>query len=162
MHATRRVCRMLDEEHRATLELLARVQRAAGSDAAAPGLSPALAGALASALAHEIGRHFAFEEQQLFPRLREGGAGDLATLLLEEHGTLNAVAAELLPLARRAAAGEVLDAAGATALRRTALEWAERLEAHIDKETRALLPALDEVLDEAADGELALGYAETA
>jgi hemerythrin-like domain-containing protein len=153
---------MLDEEHRATLDLLARVQRAAGGDAAALGLSPALAGALVRSLEHEIGRHFGFEEQQLFPRLHEGGVGDLATLLLEEHGTLNAVAAELLPLARRAAAGEPLAPASAAALRRTALEWAERLEAHIDKETRALLPALDEVLDETADGELALGYAETA
>jgi hemerythrin-like domain-containing protein len=158
MNVTRRVCRMLDDEHRATLELLARVSRAARSDADWP---PALAGTLVRALEREIGRHFAFEEQQLFPRLHQGGAGDLAALLLEEHGTLNAVAAELLPLARRAAAGEARGDCGAAALRRTALEWAERLESHIDKETRALLPALDEVLDDAADGELALGYAET-
>jgi hemerythrin-like domain-containing protein len=160
MNPSRRVCRVLDDEHRTTMELLARVQHAAaGGD---PPALPRLGATLARALEHEIGRHFDFEEQQLFPRLHEGGAGDLATLLLEEHGTLRAVAGELLPLARRAAAGETLAAGDLAAMRRTALEWVERLEAHIEKETMALLPALEEVLDASTDGELAVAYAETA
>lgn len=164
MTASRRVCRLLDEEHQATLALLARVQRAARGGAA-PGDDASLAAwrtlaaPLAHALEHEIERHFVFEEQQLFPRLHEGGAGDLATLLLEEHGVLRTVAADLMPRVRQLAADEALDAAAAAALHRTALEWAERLESHIHKETAALLPAVEDLLDDAADGELAMDYA---
>ncbi|MBL8325377.1 MAG: hemerythrin domain-containing protein [Rubrivivax sp.] len=157
MPATRHVCQVLDEEHRATLELLARVRRAAADED--PAALAAIAPGLARALTHEIGRHFDFEEQQLFPRLHEGGAGDLATLLLEEHHTLRAVAAELLPPARRLAAGAAPGPDEMAVMRRTALEWAERLEAHVHKETQALLPELDNLLDESSDGELAMAYA---
>jgi hemerythrin-like domain-containing protein len=157
MPSTRHVCQVLDEEHRATLDLLARVRRAATADDPVP--LAAMAAGLLRALTHEIGRHFDFEEQQLFPRLHEGGAGDLATLLLEEHHTLRAVAAELLPPARRLAAGEALDSAEMSTMRRAALEWVERLEAHVHKETQALLPAVEDVLDDASDSELAMAYA---
>jgi hypothetical protein len=68
------------------------------------------------------------------------------------------VAAELLPLAHAAAAG-TLDAAGWTALKRGALEMVERQVAHIQKETMALLPMLDDLLDEDTDRDLSFSYA---
>ena len=40
----------------------------------------------------------------------------------------------------------------------TALELAERLMSHIQKEEMSLLPALDDLLDEAADQELTEAY----
>ena len=64
------------------------------------------------------------------------------------------MAAELLPLARAAAAG-TLDDAGWDALKRGALEMVERQVAHIQKETMALLPMLDDLLDDDDDRELA-------
>ncbi|MBL8288725.1 MAG: hemerythrin domain-containing protein [Rubrivivax sp.] len=155
MNPSGAVAQMLDDEHRASLELVNRIEPllARRDDAALAALAPALA----RALEHETDRHFGFEERELFPRLAEAGDGDLAALLTEEHETLRAVAADLLPLLRggAAAAGQ----GDAEALRRLAAEWCERVVAHVQKETAALLPLLADLLDEATDGELALAYA---
>ena len=117
-----------------------------------------LVGALGRHLEQDVDRHFDFEERELFPRMAEAGDGDMAALLAEEHEAIRAVAAELLPLARAAAAG-TLDDAGWDALRRSALELVERQVAHIQKETMALLPLLDDLLDDETDRELAFAYA---
>ena len=117
-----------------------------------------LAGALGRHLEEDIGRHFDFEERELFPRMADAGDGDMAALLIEEHDAIRAVAAELLPLARTAAAG-TLDEPGWEAFKRSALEMVERQVAHIQKETMALLPLLDDLLDEDTDRELAFAYA---
>lgn len=156
MSFARQVSRALDDEHRANLELLGRAEHAFGRDADAEW--PALAGQLVRHLEHEIGRHFGFEEAQLFPRMAEAGDGDLAALLTEEHDSLREVAAELLPLAR-AAAGGTLAADNVATLKRLVLEMVERQVAHIQKETMALLPLLDDLLDEETDRALAFDYA---
>jgi hemerythrin-like domain-containing protein len=158
----RQVSRTLDDEHRANLELLGRVEQALARSPR-PGVGrasdlPGLAGALARHLEQDIGRHFEFEERELFPRMTDAGDGDMAALLIEEHEAIRAVAAELLPLLRTAAAG-ALDDAGWGALKPGALELIEREVAHIQKETMALLPLLDDLLDEADDRELAFAYA---
>lgn len=153
MNFTRQVNRALDEEHRANLDLLARVEQVFGKSG---GRDAALAAIFGRQIELELSRHFGFEERDLFPRITDAGAGDLATLLLEEHETIRRVAAELLPLARAAA---TLDDGGWAAFRRSALEMAERLRAHIDKETAALLPAIEDALDEDTDRELAFAYA---
>ncbi|WP_284619117.1 hemerythrin domain-containing protein [Aquabacterium humicola] len=155
MSFSRQTARLLDDEHRANLQLLERVERALRGDDA--GLA-ALAAPLVRQLDHEIGRHFNFEEEALFPLMADAGDGDLATLLAEEHATLREVAAELLPLARAAAAGP-LGSEDAAALRRLAAELVERLVAHIQKETMGLLPLLDDLLDDEADRRLAFEYA---
>lgn len=156
MSFSRQVSQALDDEHRANLELLGRAERvfARADDPEAA----QLAGQLVRHLEHEIDRHFGFEEEQLFPRMADAGDGDLAEMLREEHDTIRAVAEELLPLARAAAAG-TLPAADAGALRRLVLEIVERQVAHIQKETMALLPLLDDLLDDDVDRELAFAYA---
>jgi hemerythrin-like domain-containing protein len=156
MSFSRQVSRALDDEHRANLELLGRAERvfARADDPEAP----QLAGQMVRHLEHEIDRHFGFEEEQLFPRMADAGDGDLAEMLREEHDTIRAVAEELLPLARAAAAGP-LSAGDAGTLRRLVLEIVERQVAHIQKETMALLPLLDDLLDEDSDRELAFAYA---
>lgn len=65
----------------------------------------------------------------------------------------------MLPLARAAADGTI-DNEGWSALRRNALEMVERQVAHIQKETVALLPLLDDLLDDDTDRDLAFAYAE--
>jgi hemerythrin-like domain-containing protein len=159
MNFSRQVSRTLDEEHRNNLELLGKVEqalaRATKPDAGLDGLLRQFA----QALDHDIDRHFRFEEESLFPRMEEAGDGDMAALLVEEHETIREVAAELLPLARAAAEGTI-DSEGWSALRRNALEMVERQVAHIQKETVALLPLLDDLLDDDTDRDLAFAYAE--
>ncbi len=152
------VSRILDEEHRSNLDLLGKVEQAVGR---AQRFDPALSGLIgqfARALEHDIDRHFKFEEEHLFPLMAEGGDGDMAALMQEEHESIREVAAELLPVARAAAAGSI-DEAGWALLRRCSLELVERQVAHIQKETMALLPLLDDLLDEDKDRDLAFAYA---
>jgi hemerythrin-like domain-containing protein len=152
------VSRLLDEEHRSNLALLGQVEQSVGRAAR---FDPALAGLMGQfvrALEHDIERHFNFEEEQLFPRMAENGDGGMAGLLTEEHAAMREVAGELMPLARQAARGAIDDADWRT-LRALVLELTERQVAHIQKETMALLPLLDDMLDEETDRELAFAYA---
>src|SRR5512141_2415333 len=161
MNYERQVSRVLDDEHRANLALLGQVEqalaRAPRSGAGRDSELARLAGELARHLEQEVERHFAFEENELFPRMRDAGDSDIAGLLAEEHEAIRAVAAELAPLARAAAAG-TLDDAGWAALKPLALELVERQVAHIQKETMALLPFIEDLLDDEADRELAFAY----
>jgi len=156
------VSRALDEEHRANLAFLGRIEQAfaRAPRSSANGLPELarLATLFVQQIERDIGRHFDFEERELFPLLEAAGEGDIAGLLGEEHRAIREVAGELLPLARGAAAG-TLDAAGWEALKRGASELVERHVAHIQKETMALLPMLDDLLDEETDGVLAFAYA---
>ena len=162
MNHLRQVSHALDDEHRANLDLLGRVEQAfARAPRTGASRDPdlgKLAGAFARHLERDIDRHFDFEERELFPRLADAGEGDIAGLLEDEHDAMRAVAAELLPLARAAAAG-ALDDADFAALKRGTIEMVERQVAHIQKETMALLPMLDQLLDDETDRQLALAYA---
>jgi hemerythrin-like domain-containing protein len=162
MRLERQVGRALDDEHRLSLDLLGRVERAfarapRAGDAHDPELAR-LVGSFAGYLERDVGRHFDFEEKELFPRLAEAGDGGIASLLSDEHESIREVASELLPLARAAAAGTLGDE-GWEVLQRGTLEIVERQVAHIQKETMALLPILEVLLDEATDRELAFAYA---
>ncbi|MDE2300472.1 MAG: hemerythrin domain-containing protein [Burkholderiales bacterium] len=162
MNFARQVSHTLDTEHRGNLELLGRVEQAlACAPRAGAGREAEFArlcGAFVRLIEQDIDRHFGFEERELFPRMAQAGEGDIAELLQEEHDAIRAVAAEILPLARTAAAGS-LDERGFDALKRGALEMVERQVAHIQKETMALLPLLDDLLDDDLDRELAFAYA---
>jgi len=115
-------------------------------------------GHLVRNLQHDTGRHFDFEEAELFTRMADSGDGDMALLLREEHEAIRELAAELLPLAE-AAVGGTLDAEGWQNLKRATLEMVERQVAHIQKEGMALLPLLDDLLDDETDQQLAFAYA---
>ena len=160
MSFVRQVSRLLDNEHRAQLSLLGQVEQGLARPLGAgdAGLAPLLR-QLTQQLGHDVERHFVFEEELLFPRLADNGDGGMAALLAEEHAVIREVAAELQPLAHAAAEG-ALDAAGWRTLSQTALELVERQVSHIQKETMALLPLLDQLLDDEADRELAMAYAD--
>jgi iron-sulfur cluster repair protein YtfE (RIC family) len=147
MEFNRHISRRLHEEHAATLALWGRVEQtlAAGKP------DPALLRQAATMLAEEITRHFEFEEAQLFPRLAAAGEGDISALLLDEHAAIRTAARGYTALVKQDAADP--------ALRPLALELAERLVSHVQKEEMALLPALDELLDEETDHELNAAYA---
>lgn len=164
MDFQRQTNKRLYEEHVATLQLLARVERVFGGRAGAypPAAGdaewPAFARALVSAIEVEVARHFEFEERDLFPRLEEAGDGDLAALLNEEHATIRAVAQPLAELLRQALAAGLTPPQWQT-LKTLALEFSERLGSHAQKEDGALLPVLEQLLDEDTDRELFGAYA---
>jgi hemerythrin-like domain-containing protein len=165
MNATRQTARALHEEHRANLDLLGRVEstltrtpRAGLRNAAAPGSELArLMAALERQLRQDVERHFVFEETELFTRMAQSGDEGIAALLHDEHETMRELAAELLPLAQAAGQG-TLDDAGWAALAGGALELVERQVSHIQKEEMALLPMLEDLLDDETDRRLAMEY----
>ena len=111
---------------------------------------PALLKNAAAALADELDRHFRFEEAELFPRLAAAGEADIGELLQEEHDAIRAAGQRFIALVHADAAD--------SRIRPLGLELAERLVAHVQKEEMSMLPALDDLVDESADGELTLAY----
>ena len=164
MEFERQTNRRLYEEHVATMQLLARVERVlSGRGGAYPPAAgdadwAAFARALLSAIEVEVARHFEFEERDLFPRLTQAGDGDLAELLTEEHGTIRDVAQSLAQLLRESLAGAMSPPRWQT-LKTLGLEFSERLGSHAQKEDGALLPVLENLLDEDTDRELFGAYA---
>lgn len=153
----RHVSRALDDEHRTSLSQLERFERALGGRDAE---LTALARPLLAQIDSDVEKHFRFEEEELFPRLRDAGDDDIATLLADEHEDIRALSTELRPLLQALAEGGL--AAGQRAdLKRLGLELIERMVAHIQKETMGLLPMLEDLLDDDTDRELALAYAGT-
>jgi len=154
----RQTSRQLHEEHEHVLGLLGRLSAAAtrlGAMPPAPGDATwgPLLPQLANALQHEVTRHFDLEEQRLFPLLRDHGHGDLAELLHEEHQVIREVARPLLELVARARSG-ALDGSGWKSLRLLMLELVDRLGAHARMEEDALVPVVDEILDDDTDLEI--------
>jgi len=154
----RQTSRQLYEEHIHVIGLLDRLALAAarlGGTPPAPndGIWSQLLPQLANALQHEVTRHFDLEEQKLFPILREHGHGDLAELLHEEHQVIREVARPLFDLVARART-ETLDAAGWKSLRALLLELVDRLGSHARMEQDALVPVVDEILDDETDLEI--------
>ena len=163
MEFQRQISRKLYEEHVAVIDLLERFGQAlarlrAEPPAADDSLWNLLLVQLANALQYEITRHFDLEEDQLFPRLHARGEGDLAELLFEEHEAIREVTRPLLERIGRARLGK-LDTAGWRSLKAHGLELVERLSSHAQKEQGALLPLVDEMLDEKTDNTLWTEYA---
>lgn len=148
MEFNRHISRRLHEEHVATLALWGRLESAL----AAGRHDAALLKSAAASLERELDRHFRFEEAELFPRLAEAGEGDIGELLREEHETIRAAGERFIALVRKESFSEV---------RTLGLELAERLVNHVQKEEMALLPALDDFIDEETDHELDSAYAAT-
>lgn len=168
MHPVRQTADLLSREHRETLARLARVEHAVrrtptGGPAAEADAAAEVRGLLAE-LDGDVGRHFDFEERELFPRMTGAGEGELAEVLAEEHLRIRAAADALgcaLATARpqgEPAPGSRLGSTGE--FRRLALELVERLRAHIDKEEAAFPFLLEGLLDEDADRALAAAHAQ--
>ncbi len=164
MDFQRQTSQRLYEEHVTTQQLLTRLEAVLSGRGAAyppaagdPGWA-AFARNLLTAIEVEVARHFEFEERELFPRLEESGDGELALLLAEEHGTIREVAQALGALVRRSLA-QPLEEREWQSLKTLGLEFSERLGSHAQKEDGALLPLLDNLLEEDTDRELFGAYA---
>jgi hemerythrin-like domain-containing protein len=156
MDFNRHISRRLHEEHEATLALWGRLEHTLALRGAKPPTQEdlRLVRDCAAQIADEVTRHFAFEESELFPRLDAAGEGDIAELLAEEHESIRAAARRLGELTPPG--GDL--AASWPAVRALALELAERLVSHVQKEEMSLLPSLEDLLDEQTDQALAGSY----
>ena len=152
MSFTRRTAQLLHEDHQATIEVIEALdQMIARARKTPPDTDDAkVHGALkaaATAIAEEVSDHFAFEETELFTRLEDMGDAAIATHLREEH-------AAILPLGQEIARRAVLALENGFSptdwaeFRSLAGELIERMFAHIQKEEMALLPMLEELLDD--------------
>ena len=154
MNFKRHISRRLHEEHEATLALWGRLEHAL----ATRGSRPPEEGDIwllrdcGAQLASEVTHHFAFEEAELFPRLTAAGEGDIAGLLMEEHEAIRAAARRFGELSQHLSTRW-------PEVRALALELAERLVSHVQKEEMSLLPSLEDLLDEETDQALAGSYA---
>jgi hemerythrin-like domain-containing protein len=140
------VNRRLHEEHVAVIALCARLEASLSSGIP----DGALLQAALAAIEGEVEHHFAFEEAELFPRMKEAGEGDLVDLLLEEHAAIRDAARRFTAAARLTPPGPDLRPAG--------LEFAERLASHAQKEEMSMLPSLENLLDADTDAELISAY----
>jgi len=164
MDFARQVPAYIHREHLETLGLLERAESALAKSKAPPAPGDAawarLLAELASNLGNEIGRHFEFEEKELFPVLASGGDRDIALLLAEEHQAILALAKRMIPQLRASSAGIL--ARSWAELREMILELIERQVAHIQKEEMSLLPVLEDMLEAERDAELLNRYLATA
>lgn len=164
MEYSRHVARTLHDEHITAVALLERLTaflgRVGPAAPPAPGDAEAerLVAALVAAITTEIASHFRFEEEHLFPRLAQHGEEDLGTLLTEEHAVIVPVGARVVELATEAR-GTGFTGRAWSEFHRLAGEYAERLTAHAQKEEIALVPLLDDLLDDDGDMALAEAYA---
>ncbi len=164
MDFRRHVSRALHEDHEATFAVLERLETLLGRHG--PGHAPPPTDAeaarllkdLIAALDTEIGPHFAFEEASVFPLLAASGEREMGAHLLEDHQAILPLARHLAALAK-SAGGAGFSAEAWREFHATGAELVERLVAHAQKEEMALLPALDDLLDEETDGRLAVEFA---
>lgn len=165
MSFTRRVNQVLHDEHVATMALMEQldqlIARSGGAmpDAGAQGVRKLLSD-LATSLPGEVERHFAFEEERLFPYLSAIGEEPIGAHLAEEHAVIRPLGIRIAALACRATAGG-FDEAGWTEFRRLGQDLCQRLTAHAHKEEMALLPLLEESMDADTDMQLFEEYTAT-
>ncbi|MCP4329640.1 MAG: hemerythrin domain-containing protein [Alphaproteobacteria bacterium] len=163
MEPTHQITRILHDEHVASLTLLNKLddllarsgpRKAPSRDEA--GIGPTL-NELSAAIGSEVSHHFAFEEAEMFPRLAEFGDGDIGDFLTDEHRTILPLGERVAELAA-AATKDGFTPDGWQEFHRLGGELVERLMSHIQKEEMGLLPAIDDMLDDDTDRDLAMTY----
>jgi len=155
-----RISRTLHDEHRATIALMERLERAITRrqpiDPADPD-SARLLRDLAAAIEADTLRHFDFEETHLFTLFESVGDQLIGDHLTEEHSFMRPLGDKLAGLARAAALGG-FDAGNWNEFSRAGAELVQRMVVHVQKEEMALLPLLDQVLDDATEQRLHDAY----
>lgn len=105
----------------------------------------------------EVGRHFGFEEEHLFPLLAERGEEGIGEFLKQEHASILPLANACADAARKGLE-EGFTEAGWKQFFIDCMELVEREIFHIQKEEMGLLAAIAMLVDPETDGELAVTY----
>jgi hemerythrin-like domain-containing protein len=165
MSFTNRISQTLHDEHAATVALMERLEQmlARGRRGGAP--DPAdrsvarLLSDVSTGVEAEVERHFAFEEDQLFPYLEAIGDADIGAHLAGEHAAIRPIGARVAAIARTAAVNGFAPAEWEEFVR-LAQELSDRMLAHVQKEEMALLPVIDESMDSETEARLYQEYVE--
>ena len=107
----------------------------------------------------DVKNHFFFEEKHLFALLNAMGDSPISMILTGEHNVIAPLGGLLSELARVARMDGFTDASWVQ-FRQSGVELIERMISHIQKEEMALLPMLEDILEEDDDAELMMTYAE--
>jgi hemerythrin-like domain-containing protein len=102
--------------------------------------------------------HHAFEESVIFPLIRSGGEGELAGILVREHGAIEPMAAQL----RAITAGILengVDEESWEDFREAARELIDEVMRHLQKEELNIVQRMDLFLDHETDHRLAIEHA---
>lgn len=154
-----RIGEALHTEHMRTMEALDTLETLTTNRRPPnPVESADLLESIARNLDEDVSRHFGFEEEHLFPLLRDAGAGFMVDMLTGEHAEIRPLAESLRDSCRALATGN-LDPALWDSFRADARELIERETFHIQKEEMGLLAALSQVLDAKEDAILAERHA---
>ncbi len=153
-----RVCQKLYEEHQAVQTLLQRLEQTVskhrdGVPDAKEQMLAKLMNDLASELPGEVDRHFDFEEAELFSYLAENGNPGIGAHLTYEHSIIRPIGAALVKLIKEVRA-QGFDAARWADFRKLGQDLFMTLSPHAHKEDMALLPMLEDAMDEAKEAEL--------
>ena len=151
MRFSNRVNQTLHDEHNATSALVRRLEQAIAAHRQSPPTAddPAVAlliKELAGGAVAEVERHFAFEEQALFPYLDAMGDGAIGEQLTEEHAALRPLWTRLAVLARTMAA-QGIDDVSWSEFRRVGDALCAPMLAHVENEEMALLPLVEDCMD---------------
>jgi iron-sulfur cluster repair protein YtfE (RIC family) len=160
MEFSNRVSQKLHDEHMATVALLERLERLAGSRSPPPTgdlATSRLLGDLATAFEAEVWRHFDFEEEHLFTFLEAAGDAEIGAHLTEDHRVIRPIGSRIIAMAR-SARREGFDETAWAEFRRLSFELCERLNSHVQKEESALVPLLEEQMDAETEARLYEDY----
>ncbi|NEW98851.1 hemerythrin domain-containing protein [Rhodopseudomonas sp. BR0G17] len=155
-----RISQTLHDEHRATIALMERLEAAISRRqpiSIADSAGARLLADLAAAIEADTLRHFNFEETQLFTMFDSVGDQLIGDHLTEEHNFMRPLGEKLIALARAAQAGG-FDAESWREFSRSGAELVQRMVVHVQKEEMALLPLLDQTMDEATEARLHDAY----
>lgn len=157
-----RISQILHDEHRMTIALMERLERAISRRQPANVADQEtlrLLRDLVVAMDGETWRHFDFEEGHLFTFLQSIGDQAICDLLTEEHAAMRPIGEELAALSRKAQASG-FDAACWQQFQRVGAEIAERMLLHVQKEEMALLPLINDAMDAETEARLYEVYVE--
>lgn len=158
MFATTKTGQTLHGEHQSTLATLNDIDDLCQSRKAPNPADPAMQARLASIariLEDDVTRHFAYEEEVLFPVLRDAGAAMMVEMLEGEHAIIRPLARSLRQLCLTAIEQGTFPPDNWSELQTLGMELVERETFHIQKEEMGLLGALSQILTPEQDGELA-------
>lgn len=166
MSFVNRISQALHEEHRATIALMERLEQLISRHRRnPPGFDDAAVAALlrdlTSGVEAEVQRHFAFEEQRLFPYLGAIGDEAIGAHLTDEHTVMRPIGTHLARMAREASA-KGFDKTTWEEFQRVGQELCDRMLAHVQKEEMALLPLLEDNMDAETESQLVSEYLESA
>jgi hemerythrin-like domain-containing protein len=158
MTFSNRICQTLHEEHAAAIALMERIAHLLGRHPrgkppdANDRADAQLLNEIAPAIEADIERHFAFEEDELFPFLDAAGASAIGAPLTEEHKAIRPLGLRLVALSRAATVG--FNEASWDEFRKIGQEFCDRLIPHAQKEDMALLPLLEDTMDAETEAKL--------